>query len=89
MNSPDIEIYTTPWCPYCHAARALLEDRDASFREVDVSDPDRLDDMIRRAHGRRTVPQVFIGGRHIGGYADLLALDREGRLDGLLRGEAA
>ena len=79
-----VEIYTTPWCPYCHAAKSLLEDKGVEFNEVDVIDPDKREAMIQRAHGRRTVPQIFIGGQHVGGYDDMAALDRRGQLDPLL-----
>jgi glutaredoxin 3 len=84
-----IEIYTTPWCPYCHAAKALLEDKGVPFGEIDVTGSEMRAQMIQRAHGRRTVPQIFIDGRHVGGYDDLTALDRRGQLDPLLRPEAA
>lgn len=81
-----VEIYTTPWCPYCHAAKALLRKKGVAFSEVDVSqDPDLRDSMTRRAGGVRTVPQIFIGGQHIGGCDDLHDLDHEGRLDPMLQ----
>lgn len=82
---PRIEIYTTPSCPYCHAAKALLARKGVTFEETDVSrDPDLRAQMTTRAGGRRTVPQIFIDGRHVGGSDDIHALDREGRLDALL-----
>lgn len=81
-----IEIYTTEWCPYCHAAKALLEEKGASYAEVDASDPEIRAAMIQRARGRRTVPQIFIGETHVGGYDDMAALDRQGKLDPLLAG---
>jgi glutaredoxin 3 len=80
-----IEIYTTPTCPYCHAAKALLTDKGANYSEITVLDPDLRAAMTERAHGRRTVPQIFIDDTHIGGYDDLAALDREGGLDPLLK----
>ncbi|MFD1794656.1 glutaredoxin 3 [Paracoccus aurantiacus] len=81
----NVEIYTTPSCPYCHAAKALLTRKGAGYREIDVSrDPDLRAAMMQRASGRRTVPQIFIDDRHIGGSDDLHSLDREGRLDPLL-----
>jgi glutaredoxin 3 len=80
----EVEIYTTGWCPYCGAAKALLQDKGVSFDEIDATDPGVRSAMIERAHGRRTVPQIFIGGQHIGGYDDLSALDRRGQLDPLL-----
>lgn len=79
-----VEVYTTGWCPYCHAAKSLLEDKGVSFTEIDVTAPDARMNMIQRAHGRRTVPQIFIGETHVGGYDDLAALERRGQLDGLL-----
>jgi glutaredoxin 3 len=79
-----VEIYTTAWCPYCHAAKALLEDKGAQFDEIDASDPQVRALMTDRANGRRTVPQIFIGPTHVGGYDDMAALDRAGRLDPLL-----
>ena len=81
-----IEIYTTPTCPYCHAAKALLADKGVDFTEITVLDPDLRAAMTERAHGRRTVPQIFIGDTHVGGYDDMAALDRDGGLDGLLQG---
>ncbi|MFT3987999.1 glutaredoxin 3 [Aestuariivirga sp.] len=80
-----VTIYTTPWCPYCHAAKALLTRKGVSFEEIDVSgDPALREAMTTRAHGRRTVPQIFIGDQHVGGSDDLHALERQGRLDPLL-----
>ena len=79
-----IEIYTTPTCPYCHAAKSLLEDKGAHYTEIAVLDPDLRAAMIQRAHGRRTVPQIFIGETHVGGYDDMAALERQGTLDPLL-----
>ncbi|MBP7241309.1 glutaredoxin 3 [Amaricoccus sp.] len=82
---PPVTIYTTPFCGYCHAAKRLLATKGVVFDEVDVSaEPARRAEMIGRARGRRTVPQIFIGARHVGGYDDMAALDREGRLDPLL-----
>ncbi|WP_413869006.1 glutaredoxin 3 [Albidovulum sp.] len=81
---PRVEIYTTPWCPYCVAAKRLLERKGAPYEETDVSrDPALRSAMTQRA-GRYTVPQIFIGGRHVGGCDDLHALDRAGKLDPLL-----
>lgn len=79
-----VEIYTTQWCPYCHAAKSLLQEKGAAFDEVDASDPEIRQAMVQRAHGRRTVPQIFIGDTHVGGYDDMAALDRRGQLDPLL-----
>lgn len=80
-----VEIYTSPLCGYCHAARRLLGSKDAAFAETDVTrDPAMRQEMMRRANGRHTVPQIFIDGAHIGGFDDLAALDRAGKLDPLL-----
>lgn len=79
-----VEIYTTPTCPYCHAAKSLLADKGVDYTEITVLDPDRRAAMTERAHGRRTVPQIFIGDTHVGGYDDMAALDRQGGLDPLL-----
>ena len=80
-----IEIYTSPTCGYCHAAKRLLAEKGASFAETDVTrDPSKRAEMMQRANGGRTVPQIFIDGRHIGGFTDMAALDREGKLDPLL-----
>jgi glutaredoxin 3 len=83
--SPDIVVYSTGWCPYCDRARALLERKGAAFREIKVDeDATARDAMLKRTGGRRTVPQIFIGDRHVGGYDDLYALDKAGELDKLL-----
>jgi glutaredoxin 3 len=79
-----VEIYTTPTCPYCHAAKALLTEKGVAFDEISVVDPAVRELMMERAHGRRTVPQIFIGETHVGGYDDMAALDRQGGLDPLL-----
>ncbi|NAZ37744.1 glutaredoxin 3 [Rubellimicrobium sp. CFH 75288] len=84
---PRIEIYTSPTCGYCHAAKRLLRAKGAAFEEVDVvRHPERRAEMVARAGGRRTVPQIFIDGRHVGGSDDLHDLDARGRLDPLLAG---
>ncbi len=83
-----IEIYTKAFCPYCTRAKQLLAAKGASFDEYDITmgGPKRSE-MIQRANGRTTVPQIFIGDRHIGGSDDLYALDREGQLEPLLQSE--
>lgn len=83
-----VEIYTTPWCPYCLAAKRLLQKKGVPYEETDVSrDPDLRQGMMRRAGGRHTVPQIFIGGKPVGGSDDLHALERAGKLDALLAGQ--
>jgi glutaredoxin 3 len=88
-----VEIYTTRYCPYCHAAKALLKAKNIAFTELDVTgDPSGRAKMIERANGRMTVPQIFIGSTHVGGSDDLHALERAGKLDPLLaqaEGQAA
>ena len=80
-----IEIYTSPTCGYCHAAKRLLGNKGLSFEETDViRDPGKRSEMMARATGGRTVPQIFINGKHIGGCDDLYALDSAGKLDSLL-----
>ena len=80
-----IEIYTTPYCPYCIAAKRLLARKGVTFTEIDVSgDAAGRKNMTTRANGRMTVPQIFVGPLHVGGYDDLSALDRAGKLDALL-----
>ena len=80
-----VEIYTSPLCGFCHAAKRLLNQKGVEFSEVDVlQNPDRKPEMIERANGGRTVPQIFIGETHVGGCDDLYALDRAGKLDALL-----
>ena len=80
-----VEIYTTPLCGFCHAAKRLLAGKGVSFTEIDVSrDPARRQEMSGRARGRHTVPQIFVGETHVGGCDDLYALDRAGKLDPLL-----
>ena len=80
-----VEIYTSPLCGFCHAAKRLLTQKGISFSEIDVlSNPDRKPEMIQRANGGRTVPQIFIGETHVGGCDDLYALERAGKLDSLL-----
>ncbi len=82
-----IDIYTTPLCGYCHAAKRLLSAKNAPFSEIDVSkDPEKRAEMIRRAPGSRTVPQIFIGDRHVGGFDEIKTLDGAGKLDPLLAG---
>ena len=84
-----IEIYTTPYCPYCLDAKTLLKKKGAAFSEIDVSrDRDLRFKMIARAQGRTTVPQIFIGATHVGGCDDLYALDDAGKLDALLNASA-
>ena len=82
---PKVTIYTTMLCPYCHMAKELLRNKGVSFDEIDVTGRTALrEEMTRKAGGRRTVPQIWIGDSHVGGCDDLYALDRIGRLDPML-----
>ncbi|MEL6168957.1 MAG: glutaredoxin 3 [Pseudomonadota bacterium] len=83
---PSVEIYTTPTCGFCYAAKTLLSRKDVAFVEIDVSrDPEARQEMLTRS-GRMTVPQIFVGDTHVGGFDDLSALERAGKLDPLLAG---
>ena len=80
-----VTIYTTNYCGYCFRAKALLNRKGVQFHEIDVSDPVLRRAMMEKANGRRTVPQIFIGDRHVGGSDELHDLDRRGQLDPLLQ----
>jgi glutaredoxin 3 len=87
---PLVDIYTTRFCPYCSAAKALLKRKGVSYSEIDLSNEfGRRKEMIQRTNGRMTVPQIFIGTKHVGGSDELHALERAGRLDPLLAGGKA
>jgi glutaredoxin 3 len=80
-----VEIYATMWCPYCARARAMLQKKGVAYTEIDLDEePGRRPEMIARAHGGRSVPQIFIDGEHIGGCDEMTALDRAGKLDAKL-----
>lgn len=84
-SAPKIQIYMTRTCPYCTAARGLLDRKGVAYEAIDVgAAPERRAEMTQRANGRRTVPQIFIGERHVGGCDDLHALDQQGKLDPML-----
>ena len=86
----DVLIYTARYCPYCAAAKSLLKRKGAPFTEIDIGGNwERRDEMIEKANGRVTVPQIFIGGLHVGGSDELRALDHEGKLDQLLRDDVS
>lgn len=81
----NVEIYTSPLCGFCHAAKRLLSQKSVSFTEIDVTrQPEKRQEMMQRANGRHTVPQIFIDGTHVGGCDDLYALERAGKLDPML-----
>ena len=80
-----VEIYTSPLCGFCHAAKRLLNEKGVNFVEFDVmKDPSRKPEMVQRSNGGRTVPQIFVGETHVGGCDDLYALEQSGKLDPLL-----
>ena len=81
----EVVLYTKPGCPYCIRAMALLDSKGVEYENIVASnDPEKKAEMVQRANGRATFPQIFIDGRHIGGSDDLHALDRQGELDPLL-----
>jgi len=82
-----VEIYTSPLCGFCHAAKRLLTQKGVSFAEIDIArQPDKRQEMLSRANGRHTVPQIFVGTTHVGGCDELYGLERAGKLDKLLAG---
>lgn len=81
---PNVELYSTDWCPFCRRAEKLLSDKGIGFTKINIDDePGRKEEMVNRS-GRRTVPQIFIAGLHIGGCDDLFAIEQSGQLDKLL-----
>ena len=86
MSQPDVVVYLAGWCPYCQRARSLLSKKGVQVREIDVDDDPQLREERIARSGRRTVPQIFIGEKHVGGCDDLLALDGRGELDRLIQG---
>jgi glutaredoxin 3 len=85
MAATPVTLYTTSWCPFCQRALALLARKGASFTNIDVeAEPARRAEMVERSGGARTVPQIFIGARHVGGCDELVELERRGELDALL-----
>lgn len=82
-----VEVYSTPWCPFCVRARALLDRKGLAYTDIDVSrDPASKREMMERS-GRHTVPQIWVNGRHVGGCDELMALERSGRLDEMVASE--
>ena len=85
-----IEVYSSLFCPFCFRAKRLLKQKEQEFDEIDVlAHPNRKAEMVQRAGGRTSVPQIFIDGYHVGGCDELYALDAEGKLDALLLGQAS
>ena len=86
MTQPAVTVYVSDWCPYCQRAKGLLTSKNLVFSEINVEDDPKLrEEMVARSN-RRTVPQIFIGDKHVGGCDDLLELDRSGELDRLIQG---
>jgi glutaredoxin 3 len=88
MSAPRVTVYTKQNCPFCLRAKRLLEKKGVAFEEVDVEGKDDLRIWLAETTGQKTVPQIFAGERPLGGFSDVDALEREGRLDPILRGEA-
>lgn len=85
----DVVIYSKATCPYCDRAKMLLKNKGVEFKELRIDqDPKLLAEMLERSNNRRTVPQIFIGDHHVGGFDDLYALSQSGKLDGLLTGDS-
>lgn len=82
----DVVMYTTPWCPYCLRAKHLLSSKGVAFTDINVSGRPELREEMEQRSGRHTVPQIWIGATHVGGCDDLYALERQGKLDALLKG---
>ena len=85
---PRVQIYATGWCPYCQRAVGLLTDKKVAFTEINVDDGPQLREEMQSRSNRNTVPQIFIGDKHVGGCDDLIALERSGELDRLIQGAA-
>jgi glutaredoxin 3 len=86
MTQPAVTLYISDWCPYCQRAKGLLAGKQLVFTEINIDDdPKFREEMIARSN-RRTVPQIFIGDKHVGGCDDLFALDHSGELDRLIQG---
>jgi glutaredoxin 3 len=86
VTQPAVTLYVSDWCPYCQRAKGLLAQKNLEFSEINIEDDAKLrEEMIARSN-RRTVPQIFIGDKHVGGCDDLFELDRSGELDRLIQG---
>jgi glutaredoxin 3 len=86
MTQPVVTLYVSGWCPYCERAKGLLTQKQVVFNEVNVEEDEKFREEMLARSNRRTVPQIFIGDRHVGGCDDLFALDRSGELDRLIQG---
>jgi glutaredoxin 3 len=88
MTQPVVTVYVSGWCPYCQRAKSLLTQKQVIFEEINVDDDAKFREEMTARSGRNTVPQIFIGDKHVGGCDDLFALDRSGELDRLIQGAA-
>ena len=80
-----VTIYTGPMCNYCSAAKHLLNKKKINYEEIDIGyDDNKREEMLKKSNGAKTIPQIFIGEKHVGGYVELRALDRDGKLNSLL-----
>ena len=86
MTQPAVTVYTSDWCPYCQRAKGLLTQRNVIFSEINVEEDAKFREQMIARSNRRTVPQIFIGDKHVGGCDDLFELDRSGELDRLIQG---
>jgi glutaredoxin 3 len=86
MTQPVVTVYASDWCPYCQRAKSLLRQKQVAFNEINVEDDEKFREEMLARSNRRTVPQIFVGDKHIGGYDELYALDRSGELDRLIQG---
>jgi glutaredoxin 3 len=82
----DVTVYTTTWCPYCRQAEKFLESKGVAFKQVDVTEDDAMREKLVELTGQRTVPQIFVGEKSIGGYSDMMALHTRGQFEPLLNG---
>jgi glutaredoxin 3 len=86
MSQPAVTLYVSDWCPYCQRAKGLLTQKQVAFSEINIEDDAKLREEMMARSSQRTVPQIFIGDRHVGGCDDLFELDRSGELDRLIQG---
>ncbi len=86
MTQPAVTLYVSDWCPYCQRAKSLLQQKQVAFSEINIEEDEKFREEMMARSNRRTVPQVFIGDKHVGGCDELYALDRSGELDRLIQG---
>ena len=86
MTQPTVTVYVADWCPYCQRAKSLLQEKNVIFNEINVEEDEAAREQMITRSKRRTVPQIFVGDKHVGGCDELLALDRSGELDRLIQG---